>query len=95
MTATLLVTAMGVDIITGATAVVATLNNIGPGLNLVGPAANFGHLPAAAKVLLSLCMLAGRLELYTVAVMLTPDFWAMAHKPVWRKFLPIGGRGSQ
>ncbi|MDT8334139.1 MAG: TrkH family potassium uptake protein [Desulfurivibrionaceae bacterium] len=88
MIATLLVTAMGVDIVTGATAVIATLNNIGPGLNLVGPAANFGHLPAAAKVLLSFCMLAGRLELYTVAVLLTPDFWAMARKPVWRRLLP-------
>ncbi|MCA1765973.1 MAG: TrkH family potassium uptake protein [Desulfobulbaceae bacterium] len=93
MIATLLVTAMGVDIVTGATAVIATLNNIGPGLNLVGPAADFGHLPAAAKVLLSFCMLAGRLELYTVAVLLTPDFWAMARKPVWRRFLPAKAAG--
>lgn len=84
MIATLAITAMGVDIVTGATAVIATLNNIGPGLNLVGPATNFGHLPAAAKLLLSFCMLAGRLELYTVAVLLTPDFWAMARKPLWR-----------
>ncbi len=79
--ATLMVTALGVDIVTGTTAVIATLNNIGPGLHLVGPAMNFGDLPAAAKVILSLCMLAGRLELYTVAVLLTPDFWAMARRP--------------
>jgi trk system potassium uptake protein TrkH len=82
--ATLVVTALGVDIVTGATAVVATLNNIGPGLNLVGPAQNYGHLPAFAKVILTFCMLAGRLELYTVAVLLTPDYWAMARKPVLR-----------
>ncbi|MBU0483716.1 MAG: TrkH family potassium uptake protein [Proteobacteria bacterium] len=82
--ATLLVTALGVDVLTGSTAVIATLNNIGPGLNLVGPAQNFGHLPPLAKLVLSFCMLAGRLELYTVAVLLTPDFWAMARKPVWR-----------
>ena len=82
--ATLVVTALGVDIVTGATAVVATLNNIGPGLNLVGPAQNYGHLPAFAKVVLTFCMLAGRLELYTVAVLLTPDYWAMARKPVLR-----------
>ncbi len=85
MIATLAITAMGVDIVTGATAVIATLNNIGPGLSLVGPACNFGHLPVAAKVLLSFCMLAGRLELYTVAVLLTPAFWAMARKPIWRR----------
>jgi len=82
--ATLTVTALGVDIVTGSTAVIATLNNIGPGLNLVGPAANFGHMPELAKWVLSFCMLAGRLELYTVAVLLTPDFWAMARKPVLR-----------
>jgi len=82
--ATLVVTALGVDIVTGSTAVVATLNNIGPGLNLVGPAQHYGHLPALAKVVLTFCMLAGRLELYTVAVLLTPDYWAMARKPVPR-----------
>lgn len=82
--ASLAVTALGVDIVTGTTAVIATLNNIGPGLNLVGPAQNFSHLPPLAKTILSFCMLAGRLELYTVAVLLTPDFWQMARKPVWR-----------
>ena len=82
--ASLVVTAMGVDLVTGTTAVIATLNNIGPGLALVGPAQNFGHFPALVKVVLIFCMLAGRLELYTVAVLLTPGFWAMARKPVWR-----------
>lgn len=82
--ASLLITLQGIDIVTGTTAVIATLNNIGPGLNLVGPAQNFGHLPQLSKVVLSFCMLAGRLELYTVAVLLTPDFWSMARKPVWR-----------
>ena len=82
--ASLAVTAMGVDIVTGTTAVIATLNNIGPGLNLVGPVENFGHLPPLAKVILSICMLAGRLELYTVVVLLSPDYWSMARKPVWR-----------
>ena len=68
--------------------------NIGPGLNLVGPACNFGHLPVAAKWLLSFCMLAGRLELYTVAVLLTPGFWAMARKPIWRRpFSTVEVRG--
>lgn len=82
--ASLAITALGIDIVTGTTAVITTLNNVGPGLNLVGPAQNFGHLPPLAKMILSFCMLAGRLELYTVAVLLTPDFWQMARKPVWR-----------
>jgi len=82
--ATLVVTALGVDIVTGSTAVVATLNNIGPGLHLVGPVQNYSHLPPLAKVVLTFCMLAGRLELYTVAVLLTPDYWAMARKPELR-----------
>lgn len=72
--ASIVVTALGVDIVTGTTAVIATLNNIGPGLNLVGPAQNFGHMPPLAKIVLNFCMLAGRLELYTVAVPLSPDF---------------------
>jgi trk system potassium uptake protein TrkH len=82
--ACLIVAATGTDIITGVTAVVATLNNIGPGLSLVGPARHFGHLSPMAKTTLSFCMLAGRLELYTVAVLFTPAFWAMARKPVYR-----------
>jgi len=86
--ASLVVTGLGVDIVTGTTAVVATLNNIGPGLHRVGPAVHYGHLPAVAKMVLSFCMLAGRLELYTVAVLLTPAFWKMARRPRlrWHKY---------
>ncbi|OGQ95247.1 MAG: potassium transporter [Deltaproteobacteria bacterium RIFOXYD12_FULL_57_12] len=82
--ATLVVTGLGVDIVTGGTAVIATLNNIGPGLHLVGPVQHYGHLPATVKVALSFCMLAGRLELYTVAVLFTSDYWRMARKPKLR-----------
>jgi trk system potassium uptake protein TrkH len=87
MCASLVVTALGVDLVTATTAVIATLNNIGPGLHLVGPAQNFSALPPLAKMILTFCMLAGRLELYTVAVLMTPDFWNMARKPIprWRR----------
>ncbi|MDD5758629.1 MAG: TrkH family potassium uptake protein [Desulfobulbaceae bacterium] len=78
------VLATGVDILTGTTAVAATLNNIGPGLQEVGPVKNFGSLPATAKLILTFCMLAGRLELYTVAVLFMPSYWALARKPVCR-----------
>jgi len=84
--ASLVITGLGVDIVTGTTAVIATLNNIGPGLHLVGPTQNFGHLPDLAKFVLIICMLAGRLELYTVAVLLTPGFWKMARSPRIRQF---------
>lgn len=84
MVASLIVTASGVELVTATTAVIATLNNIGPGLGMVGPASNFSDMPSLAKIVLTFCMLAGRLELYTVMVLLTPGFWAMARKPVWR-----------
>lgn len=90
--ASLLVTALGVELVTGMTAVIATLNNIGPGLANVGPAQNFGELPAMAKLVLAFCMLAGRLELYTVAVLLTPDFWRMARKPKFRWHIYLQGQ---
>lgn len=82
--ASLIITALGVDIITGPSAVIATLNNIGPGLHLVGPTQNFGHLPGLAKLVLIFCMLAGRLELYTIAILLTPSYWKMTRKPLLR-----------
>lgn len=93
--ASILVTALGVDIVTGTTAVIATLNNIGPGLNLVGPTQHFGHLPPLAKLVLTFCMLAGRLELYTVAVLLSPNFWKMARKPIWRWQLSKNGSAKK
>jgi len=70
-----LLAASGVDVLTSLTAVVACMFNIGPGLGLVGPAEHYGHLPALAKWVLSLAMIAGRLEFYTLIVVLTPTFW--------------------
>jgi trk system potassium uptake protein TrkH len=73
--ATLTVSAMGVDLTTSLGAAAATLGNIGPGLGEVGPASTYAALPAAAKAVLAGCMLLGRLELFTVLVVLTPMFW--------------------
>ena len=73
--ATALVLATGVDLITGVTAVVSAMNSIGPGFGLVGPTANYAHLPDTCKWVLSICMLVGRLEIYTVFVLLTVNFW--------------------
>jgi trk system potassium uptake protein TrkH len=71
----LLVTATGVDLLTAFTAVVACQFNVGPGLGGVGPAGNYGELSAAAKGVLALCMIAGRLEFYTFLFVATRAFW--------------------
>lgn len=73
--ATMLLTLMGLDLLSAFTASIATLGNIGPGLGMVGPMSNFAEVPAAGKLLLSFCMLLGRLELYTVLVVFNVRFW--------------------
>jgi len=57
------------------TAVSATINNIGPGLEAVGPMANFGHLSVLSKFVLMFDMLAGRLEVFPMLVLLMPSTW--------------------
>ena len=71
----LALSAMDLDIVTSFTATLACISNVGPGFGTVGPAENFFHLPAMAKVLLTWCMLLGRLELYTVFILFVPEFW--------------------
>ncbi len=73
--ATLCMLAMGLDMVSAASSVAATLGNVGPGLGSVGPLANYAHLPCAGKLLLTFMMLVGRLEIFSVLVILTPAFW--------------------
>ncbi|MGI6070089.1 MAG: TrkH family potassium uptake protein [Blautia sp.] len=63
------------DLITNFTAVAATLNNIGPGLELVGPSQNFGVFTDTSKWILIFDMLAGRLEIFPLLLLFTPDSW--------------------
>lgn len=65
----------GVDFITTIGAVATSLGNIGPGFGLVGPVDNFAHLPDLTKWVLSILMLLGRLELFTILILFTPYFW--------------------
>ncbi len=65
----------GFDITTSVTATLANLGNIGPGLALVGPTANYSFFPWWIKLWLTFIMLAGRLEVYTVLVLFTRRFW--------------------
>jgi trk system potassium uptake protein len=66
---------LGVDFVTSFSAVAATLGNIGPGFGAVGPAENFANIPVLGKWLLIWCMLLGRLEIFTVIILLVPEFW--------------------
>ena len=66
---------LGVDMLTSISAVASTVGNVGPGIAEVGPSLSFSQLPTSAKWILSLLMLMGRLELFTVCVLFTPYFW--------------------
>ncbi len=72
----LLLALIGLDWTTALTAAATSVCNVGPGLGpIIGPAGNFASLPDAAKWLLTLGMLLGRLEILTVLVLVTPAFW--------------------
>ena len=71
----LLISADNFDFTTNFSAVAATLNNIGPGLSLVGPTRNFGDYSAFSKFILMFDMLAGRLEIFPMLLMLRPATW--------------------
>jgi trk system potassium uptake protein TrkH len=66
---------LGVDFITSFGAVAATIGNIGPGFGMVGPVDNYAGIPVLGKWLLTWCMLLGRLEIFTVIILLVPEFW--------------------
>jgi trk system potassium uptake protein TrkH len=63
------------DFTTAATASVATLCTIGPGLGKIGAVENYGWLSDASKIVLSLLMALGRLEIFAILVLFTPRFW--------------------
>ena len=65
----------GTDLITNFTAVAATFNNIGPGLELVGPSANFAFFSVPSKLVLIFDMLAGRLEIFPLVLLFARDTW--------------------
>ncbi len=75
-TVSVLLTLMGLDTVTALSAAASAISNVGPGLGpVVGPSGNYSSLPDLAKWLLSITMLIGRLEIFTVLVIFTPTFW--------------------
>lgn len=70
-----IMTILGLDIVSAMASVAATLGNVGPGLGLVGPVQSYAVIPPLGKIVLTLCMLLGRLEIYTVLILIVPEFW--------------------
>lgn len=73
--ATAIVSLDGFSFETNFTAVVATLSNIGPGLGMVGPTGNFAAFSDISKLVLSMCMLIGRLEIFPILMLFAPSAW--------------------
>jgi trk system potassium uptake protein TrkH len=71
----LLMSLMGLDILTSIGSVASCLGNVGPGLGSVGMVDNYAHIPQTGKWILSFLMLIGRLEIYPVIIFLVPIFW--------------------
>ena len=80
MASCLLLSLEGYDLETTATGIITCLSNIGPGLSLVGPMGNFGFWSAPSKLLLCLCMLLGRLEIFPMLMLFTPGVWVPRKK---------------
>jgi trk system potassium uptake protein TrkH len=66
---------LGLDMVSSFSSVAACIFNVGPGLGIVGPVDNYMGIPIPGKWILIFCMLLGRLEIYTVLVLLTPEYW--------------------
>ena len=74
------------DLVTNFTSVATTLNNIGPGLSMVGPTQNFGHFTLLSKWVFIFDMLAGRLELFPLLILFHPSIWhALIIRPIRKK----------
>ncbi len=72
---TLVIAAYGYDLDTALSGGVTSVSNVGPGLGEIGAFDHFSHFPVPVKLGLCFCMIAGRLELFTVLVLLSPAFW--------------------
>lgn len=72
---TIIMAFLGMDFLSAMGAVATSLGNVGPAIGSVGPSSNFAHIPDLGKWVLSFLMLMGRLELFTILVIISPSFW--------------------
>ena len=70
---------LGADTVTGFTATIATPGNIGPGMSTVGPMSSYAHLHGMSKIVLTMAIWIGRLEVLTVLALLRPEVWRSSH----------------
>ena len=73
--ATGIIAAYGYDLLTAGSAALTTLGNVGPGLGAIGAYDNFSHFPVVPKLVMSVCMLLGRLEIFTILALFSREFW--------------------
>jgi len=73
--AAVILSSLGLDMMTAFSAVAATMGNVGPGFGAVNAFSTYADIPSFGKWVLSFCMLAGRLEIYTVIILFVPEFW--------------------
>jgi len=83
--ATALISLNGLELETTFTAVIACINNIGPGLGGVGPLMNYEHFSYFSKIVLSIVMLIGRLEIFPIMALFTAEMWVRRRKVKSRK----------
>jgi len=77
MSGTIVIILTGLDPITSASGVAATLGNVGPALGTLGPVCNYSHIPGISKLVFIVLMIVGRLEIITVLVLFTRSFWRL------------------
>jgi len=75
LVATAIMASAGYDLVTASTAAITAMGNVGPAFGALGPTESFAGVPAYGKLTLSFCMIAGRLEVYTLILLLVPGFW--------------------
>ena len=73
--ASVIMVGVGLDLTSAMSAVIACLSSVGPGLGQVGPSQTYEFIPAAGKLVLILCMIAGRLEIFALLAVFTPECW--------------------
>ncbi len=72
---TILMMAFGLDLVSAFSATFSSVGNVGPAFGTFGPSENYASIPAVGKWILSLLMMAGRLEIFTVLILFVPTFW--------------------
>jgi trk system potassium uptake protein TrkH len=66
---------IGLDLLSAFGATISSVGNIGPAFGTFGPTENYAHVPLVGKWVLSILMMAGRLEIFTVLILFVPAFW--------------------